>query len=248
MKVQLLSDLHVEFHCYQYCPTDADVVVLAGDIDTGIRGLTWAIEQIKNKPVIYVLGNHEYYRHAYPKLIDQLKHQAKGSNVVVLENELLTLAGVNFFGCTLWTDFAVLGDSRMAGYHCQQLMNDYKKIKRLPTYSKIRPMDTAAIHQTSIDWLGAELRLRRGERNIVISHHAPSLLSVPQQNQQDIFISAYTSDLTGFITEHQPHFWLHGHLHNSTDHIINNCRVLCNPRGYPDNKNKRFNEHLCFYI
>lgn len=248
MKVQLLSDLHLEFADYQYCPTDADVVVLAGDINIGTRGVDWAQQQIKDKPVIYILGNHEYYRQTYPKLIDKLKHQAEGSNVFVLENDVLQLDGVNFFGCTLWTDFAVLGDPRLAGFHCQQVMNDYKKIKRLPSYSKMRSMDIAVIHNTSIRWLDEALKQRKGARNVVISHHGPSLLSVPSYDRQDACIPAYVSDLTPFIAEHQPHFWLHGHLHTSTNHIIDSCRVLCNPKGYPDHPNEQFNARLCFEV
>ncbi|MFT5163738.1 MAG: Icc-related predicted phosphoesterase [Alteromonadaceae bacterium] len=248
MKIQLLSDLHVEFADYQYCPTDAEVVVLAGDISVGERGLAWAMSQIKDKPVLYVLGNHEYYRHTYPKLIDTLKSRAQGSDVIILENDIWQLDGVNFFGATLWTDFSVLGDPSIAGFHCQQMMNDYKKINRLPSYSTIRAMDIAGVHSNSRQWLGDALKSHRGERNVVITHHGPSLQSVPEDRKEDIFISAYVSDLTDFIAEHQPHFWLHGHLHNSTDHIISSCRVLCNPKGYPDNANDKFNPQLCFVV
>ena len=49
MKIQLLSDLHNEFYpghkAPPISPTDADVVVLAGDIDLGVGGVHWAAEQ-----------------------------------------------------------------------------------------------------------------------------------------------------------------------------------------------------------
>ncbi|MDP6044649.1 MAG: metallophosphoesterase, partial [Phycisphaerae bacterium] len=137
MKIQLLSDLHVEFEDYDYPETDADVVVLAGDVHTRDRGLKWAIEHIRDKPVIYVLGNHEFYGRTYPKHIEAVKALAAGGNVHVLENDAVSIDQVNFLGCTLWTDFEILCDPRVAGYHCQERMTDFRKITKLPGYSKI---------------------------------------------------------------------------------------------------------------
>ena len=58
MKIQILSDLHLEFEGHHYLDCDCDVVVLAGDIHTKGLGVKWALEHIKDKPVIYVLGNY----------------------------------------------------------------------------------------------------------------------------------------------------------------------------------------------
>ena len=52
MKIQLLSDLHIEFEDYMYPDNDSDVVVLAGDIHTKDRGVKWAIENIAHKPIL----------------------------------------------------------------------------------------------------------------------------------------------------------------------------------------------------
>jgi Icc-related predicted phosphoesterase len=68
MKLHLLSDLHNEFLRSKSVPsiaaTDADLIVLAGDIDTGLQGLAWAVSEAQRlgKPLIYVSVNHEYYR------------------------------------------------------------------------------------------------------------------------------------------------------------------------------------------
>jgi len=59
MKIQVMSDLHLEFGAFEIPRTDADVIVLAGDIHVGIKAIDWIKNQ--TKPVIYVLGNHEYY-------------------------------------------------------------------------------------------------------------------------------------------------------------------------------------------
>lgn len=240
MKVQILSDLHLEFEAYDYSDCDCDVVVLAGDIHVKAHGVLWAKEMIKNKPVIYVLGNHEFYGKTYPKLIGQLKELTKNTNIHLLEKDVLTLDGVNFIGTTLWTDFEILGDPRIAGYQCQQEMTDYKKIRKLPGYSKIRSLDTALYHKLSRSWLQKELERLEGQKNIVVTHHGPSMQSVPPYYQEDIITSAYVSNLERLILAYQPNAWIHGHLHNSSDYRIGKTRVLCNPKGYPSELNLDF--------
>lgn len=61
MNLYVLSDLHTEFADFDLPETNADVVVLAGDIGVGTGGLDWIRKQRLHKPVIYVPGNHEFY-------------------------------------------------------------------------------------------------------------------------------------------------------------------------------------------
>jgi predicted phosphodiesterase len=61
LRIQVLSDLHIEFEDFDADTDAADVVVLAGDIHVKDKGLRWAIENITDRPVIYVLENHEFY-------------------------------------------------------------------------------------------------------------------------------------------------------------------------------------------
>jgi predicted phosphodiesterase len=43
MKLLIYSDLHVEFAPFVPEANDADVVILAGDIHVGKKGIEWAI-------------------------------------------------------------------------------------------------------------------------------------------------------------------------------------------------------------
>ncbi len=244
MKIQVLSDLHIEFDDLEFENTNSDVVVLAGDIHVKDKGVSWAIENIKDKPVLYVLGNHEFYGKAYPKLVNSLKEIAKGTNIQILEKDTVTIDGVNFIGCTLWTDFELFGDPRVTGYQCQQVMIDFKKIRLSPKYSKLRSIDVASIHRQSLLWLKSELKSHQGERNLVITHHAPSPASLPDGREKDTSSAAYVSQLESVIHELSPNYWVHGHMHNSSDYEVGNCRVICNPRGYPDERNPKFRQDL----
>ncbi len=73
MKIQIISDLHQEFGMSELNFDNADVVVIAGDVNVGTKGIDWILSKIKDKPVIYVLGNHEYYKGSYPKTLKKLK-------------------------------------------------------------------------------------------------------------------------------------------------------------------------------
>lgn len=248
MKIQLLSDLHLEFEAFDYEPTDCDVVVLAGDIHIKDKGIKWALEVIQDKPVIYVLGNHEFYGKAYPKHIADMREICKGTNIHLLENESIEIDGVNFLGCTLWTDFAIYGDPRLAGAQCQQLMNDFKKIRVSPRYSKLRSIDAAHIHRESLEWLGDQLQASKATKSVVVTHHAPSERSVADLHRGDIVTSAYASDLEKFIHQHNPDLWVHGHIHSSSYYEIGDCTVVCNPRGYPEERNLDFDSRLVLEV
>lgn len=248
MKIQVLSDLHIEFEEFEYPSTDADVVVLAGDIHLGIEGVQWAKHAIPKKPIIYVLGNHEYYKNAYPKLLGKLEEEVKGSNVHLLENRQVTLDGVVFLGCSLWTDFRLFGDPKVAGYEANHQMNDYQHIKKSPQYSKLRSIDTAGIHHISLKWMRQEFMKHKGNDLVIVTHHAPSVQSVPPQFAGNILSAAFASDLEEDIQNSEAKLWIHGHVHTPVDYRVGRTRVLCNPRGYPHEPNPTFNPTLVVEI
>ncbi len=80
--------------------------------------------------------------------------------------------------------------------------------------------------------------------DVVISHHGPSPMSLPVNNPKEMVSAAYVSRLESVINDYQPAIWVHGHLHNSSDYHIGSCQVICNPRGYPGERNPEFREAL----
>src|SRR5580700_10269244 len=98
MRLHILSDLHLEFGPVDISPTDADVVILAGDIHQGREGWRWARKQFYGRPVVYVMGNHEFYRQALPDLTGLLKAETDGSNICLLENNAVEINGITFLG------------------------------------------------------------------------------------------------------------------------------------------------------
>ncbi len=248
MKIQIISDLHQEFGMSEFSFESADVVVLAGDVNIGTKGIEWIKKSIHNKPVIYVLGNHEYYKGSYPKTLNKIRALASETNVHVLENRSVEIDGVCFHGATLWTDFSLFGNPKTYGSLCQEKMNDYKKIRRDPTYSKLRSIDTFGIHNRSMNWLENSLEESKSDVNIVVTHHAPSIKSIPDKYREDPISSAYASNLEESILKYTPDVWVHGHIHEPKDYFIGETRVICNPHGYIDEPYNGYQKELLIEV
>ena len=71
---------------------------------------------------------------------------------------------------------------------------------------------------------------------IVVTHHAPSVLSVLPEFMDDPLTPSFVASFEKDIVKYQPRLWVHGHLHNRSDYYIRNTRVICNPRGHPSEK------------
>jgi Icc-related predicted phosphoesterase len=69
-----------------------------------------------------------------------------------------------------------------------------------------------------------------------VSHHLPSWESVAERYRGDKLSAAFASNLDAIIEREQPRLWIHGHTHDGFDYMIGETRVLCNPCGYPDDR------------
>jgi Icc-related predicted phosphoesterase len=101
MKLHILSDLHRDLSGDIEIPdTDSDLVILAGDIDSGFESIRWAIKSF-DKPTLFVAGNHEMVAGNKNKLQD-FRDLARDTQLTVLDNEVFEYNTVRFLGCTLW--------------------------------------------------------------------------------------------------------------------------------------------------
>lgn len=244
MRLHILSDLHLEFGAFKPASVDADIVVHAGDIHLGREGRKWARHYFPERPVIYVLGNHEFYRHALPELTESLRRETEGSHIHLLENAAVELGGFSFLGCTLWTDFRLATDSDCAMRIAEQAIADYSLIHESRENRLLRARDTVKLHDDSVAWLKRELAKRDPASTIVVTHHAPSTRSIPPYHLGSPLNPAFVSDLDGLIEKSRVPLWIHGHTHYNVDYRIGSTRVLSNQRGYPDELASGFQPEL----
>lgn len=243
MRIRILSDLHLEHNSLQLKPIEADVVVLAGDISLGIKGLEWAAQTFPETPVIYVPGNHEFYHHEYHSMLDEMRRYAATGKVYFLENEAVEIEGIRFLGCTLWSDFNLYGN---ALYHAQCVRRnllDYAAI-RVDEKGDIRGLSTSDVrlfHLISRNWLTDQLAQSNSLPTVVVTHNAPARGSIADCYAGDPVTTGFVVNLEEMIGRFQPRLWVHGHTHHSFDYHIGETRVICNPHGYGD-------ENLSFFI
>jgi len=234
MRLQVFSDLHLEFGRFEPTITNADVVVLAGDIHQGMEGLKWAKQYCRDCPVIYVMGNHEFYNHSIPDLINALKREARGSNVHVLENNDFIINDFVFLGCSLWTNFHLWPDAREAMSVADREMSDFWLIQKKEGNELFCAKDSAQVHAASVRWLARQMSRHAPSRTIVVTHHAPSSRSIPPHNVGDVLSAAFASDLDLMIQASRIPLWIHGHTHHNVDYKIGATRIYSNQRGYPN--------------
>jgi len=237
MKLQLLSDLHLEMQgFYSIEATDADVVILAGDIGVGLKGMEWAIAESNrlNKPVIYVAGNHEFYRHHYQTLLTEMRALANTSPYVsFLENDVIEIHGVRFLGATLWTNYKVDGRAKQS-FNMQvigQMLNDHRMIGFGENHYDFTPADALALHNTSIAWLEAKLSEPFSGKTVVVTHHGPSLKCAHSNYGLDHLSAGFISNCELLVE--QADVWCFGHTHSNLDTPIGQCRLISNQKGYP---------------
>jgi predicted phosphodiesterase len=235
MKIQIASDLHLEFLLKRHPghrivePTDADVLVLAGDIANGLDGLRqfadWPV------PVVYVSGNHEFYDGDYDAVQASLTHASIG-NVRYLEKGETVIGGVRFLGCCLWTDYALHGDVDAAMRTATGFIVDHAKIRK--GAGLFSPRDALALHQESHAWLARKLDQPFAGKTVVVTHHAPHPSSVHAVYADHPANPSFVSDLTPLLGKSA--LWIHGHTHSSFHYRVKDTEVVANPCGYPQNR------------
>ena len=237
MKIQLASDLHLEFlarrfpaECLVQPAPDADLLVLAGDIHHGTQAIAhfadWPV------PVLYLAGNHEFYGHSWEQTRIDLKNACQGTRITFLDNDVFQFKGVRFLGCTLWTDFRIYGYTQLHSMNAvQQGLNDYYAIHT--QQGMLRAKDTLQDHEKSRRWLEHELAKPFTAKTVVVTHHGPHPNSVHPRYMMDRINAGFVSDLTPLLEKAD--LWLHGHVHDSLDYQVDRCRVVANPTGYVKN-------------
>jgi Icc-related predicted phosphoesterase len=238
MRLWIMSDLHMESTRGWDLPPAGerppyDVLVVAGDLISRMdRGVAWLRARIADRPVVYVGGNHEAYGQDIDRTVEKARIAAAGTNVHVLENETVTIAGATFIGCTLWTDFELFGDPEYAMKVAAETMNDYRKIRFRRYQLRLRPAHTLAKHRASRDFIARELRRPRTGPRVVVTHHAPHPAGVRRGFERDVGSAAYASDMTDLMLAGTADLWVYGHSHETREDVIGVTRVVTNAKGY----------------
>jgi predicted phosphodiesterase len=251
MRIRVLSDLHLEIHDWNPPDAEADVVVLAGDIHSGTRGIEWARRQFPLVPLLYVPGNHEFYGRDLQATLSELHKMGRRYGVDVLHGRGVVIGDVRFLGATLWTDFALHGADRAAlrraMIDAKYGMNDFSVIRN-GAHGLFRPEHARAMHLEQLSWIRERLADGFHGPTVVVSHHLPHPRSIHRKYRGSALNPSFASDLSHLMGPPVA-AWIHGHTHESCDYIEGGTRVVCNPRGYgPFELNLAFDPALTIEI
>ena len=243
MKIQLLSDLHLEVHP-QFVPEpapDADLLVLAGDIgsyqnDSQVAGDNFGLERFSPlpqwggwpTPVVFVPGNHEYDMQDFDAAHDRLRRTCDRLGLLWLERETLVLDGVRFVGTTLWSDFDALADHEQCTDLTRRLRLRQKAFRaanfylaktgttRAGTPWLAEPMREQAL--ACMAWLEDALARPFDGATVAITHFAPSLRSADPRYGLAPGTAGFCNALDHLLP--RATLWLHGHLHAPSDYTV----------------------------
>lgn len=228
------------------------VLILAGDIWNGIRPITYANESwmsemsARFKAVVAVLGNHDYWGanlNTLPKKWREGIREKGLTNVHLLEisdgieHGVVVIDGIRILGATTWTSMnrgnpVVTSKFDLdQGFDGRSLWNDRNYI-RADGNGKFKSRHWMERHFLTIKNIRAALE--RGDEDVLlVTHHAPCMLSAPTKGNDQMSSYLYGSDLSDLILDH-PRIKqvIHGHTHTFHDYMMGDVRIRCNPRGY----------------
>jgi len=250
MKLQLLSDLHLEVHPDLHIPPapGADLLVLAGDIggyqaDSRLTDTDFGLARFSPRhgwpvPVLYVPGNHEYDNDDFDAVHARLRACCERLDIRWLDAEVWTHGDVRFVGSTLWSDFDALVHPRET--MTEQLKKRGKAMRAANYYLQTtggtrggQPFLAEQVREQSLAcqaWLRAALDRPFDGTTVVITHFAPSLASADPRYGLTPGTAGFCNSLDDLLPKAQ--LWLHGHLHCPFDYVKDGCRVVANPLGY----------------
>lgn len=247
-RLRILSDLHLESGPWTWSPAGEDILVLAGDIASlqagARRRQLWRAIGESGIPAVYVLGNHEGYGDWFPRaeIVGMLRGELPG-NITLLDRESVSIHGLRFLGCSLWTDFSLREQGSMKkGAQAapanltmfEQSINDFNYLcmpQRVNgSLQRIRATDMADWHRADVAWLN-EAIAASDVPTVVVTHFLPSPDSIHAQYRGSLMNPYFATDCRALMKS-PVRLWIHGHTHSSCDYVSNGVRVVCNPRGY----------------
>lgn len=247
MRIFPISDIHFEIHNdIAWLPPlpsadNFDVLVLAGDIGHGpwlSTGLRRIRQRYPDKPIVYVAGNHEFYR---GNITQSPVKDIDIANFHYLDKDSVELCGYRFLGTTLWTGFDSLGSRLVtqAMHAAKYSIADFMEI-RIAELSETggHPLRITAdymrdLYHDARRWLDTELAQSDPDRTVVVTHFPPSREVRHEQIREDELSGYFQANCMDLINKHQPALWLYGHNHWSDQHQFGKTRVISNQFGYP---------------
>ena len=245
MHITLLSDTHHNFGNsseWPYPLPDHDVLVLAGDISEYVNSPANLTEVLAHycsrtdRPILYLPGNHEFYHHDYHQALAWIQRDTNRFGIELLNCRCIRYDDVAFHGCTLWSDFTLLGAEQadLYGIYAEQSVSDFSIISF--ENRVFRRTDCANLHRQERAWLKKSLSSSEAPYNVVITHFAPVSQCIAERHRGDPLNPYFVAGCEDLAKQYEPDLWLYGHTHQPNDFVLGKTRFVNNALGYPNEK------------
>ncbi len=260
MKIDILSDLHIDFY-FRKKPTEdkiqslyknllgnADVLIVAGDIGhynkQNIQTLKLIKEVFGYRHILCVLGNHDYYlidgssqrNYNYRSFfraerMRELINSVEG--MYCLDGDIIEIDGVKFGGCDGWYDGEYI--RRHFWKKDEEYMKGYISLLWRRTMAD-------ADYLFDMDWQAyaglqkEKIRSIYQETDVMITHINPSIKKehTHKKFRDEDTTGYFTFDGEEFLKNGSMRYWIFGHTHDRTEYKEHGVQCLCNPMGYPN--------------
>ena len=257
IKIRLLSDLHFEGgeHKELYKSRGEDILALAGDIHVGAEKEWTTLKRFgEEQPnIVYVMGNHTFYRQEYFGTCRRLEEWAEHTSIKILNPGTVYYSPITktledkpipsgteegksiaFMGGTLWTNFR---DNELSKYHASVGINDFRLIEYDNRY--FTPNDAANLFRQQFGYIKHQYEELKCKK-VIVTHFLPATECIDPQylgNATSTLNDYFANDLSSWIDTLEDTTWLHGHTHSLVDVTIGTTRIVASPYGYGKNHN-----------
>src|SRR5262249_49611335 len=149
----------------------------------------------KYRQILYVPGNHEYYKSSPTEVARNLARLTKAlPEVVIPENDTVVIAGQRFIAGTMWFRRDPTADPS------KRFMTDFSIIQDFEpwVYEQNAAFEAVLTTQVRAD-------------DVVVTHHLPAVDSVPARFVGSPINAFFVCDMARHVRERKPKLWIHGH-------------------------------------
>ncbi len=241
MKIQFVSDLHLEFadnRAYlknHPLEVTGDILLIAGDSayldvpesgrDTYSQYAFWDWASEHYKQVIVCLGNHDFY--GYYDLATMPDGYCKEirHNVHAYYNKVVSIDDTDIIVSTLWSFIEPFN-----AYQTEKGVSDFYRI--LYNGHRLTADDFNNEHERCLDFIRKAVKESRAQTKIVLTHHVPTQLCTVDEFKGSIINGAFTVELGDYIADSGIDYWIYGHSHRNMDAKIGKTQIISNQFGY----------------
>ena len=253
MKIQFVSDLHLEFADNRAflknhpLEVTGDILLIAGDSayldvpesgrDTYSQFEFWDWASRNYQQVIVCLGNHDFYGYYDLATIPDGYCKEIRHNIHAYYNKVIPIGDIDIIVSTLWAFIEPFN-----AYQTEKGVSDFYRI--LYDGHRLTAEDFNNEHERCLDFIRKTVKESKAQTKIVLTHHVPTQMCTAEEFRDSTINGAFTVELGGYIADSGIDYWIYGHSHRNIDAQIGKTQIISNQLGYISHGEHNYNGYI----